>query len=242
MRIAIVNPYVVSSGHHQAKSPAHYHNQSKRFVESYVEFHPETTPDFIVVPSGGPLPPEGRKLYEGISTSEMEYVGGGWCEGAYIEAAKQFSDYDLLLCLISSIHFNRHGWFERLISAHSHHGDGLYGPMTSFEMTPHVRSCCLMCSPESLSSYPLPVNEFLSAHRFEHYKKESFTDHVESLGKPVMMVTWDGVYKKQDWRTPDNVFRKGDQSNCLMLDHHADDFNTSSSGEKAVLQSTSDGH
>jgi hypothetical protein len=37
-----------------------------------------------------------------------------------------------------------------------------------------------------------------------------------------MMVTWDGEWRRKDWRTPQNIFRRGDQSNLLVCDHHTE--------------------
>jgi hypothetical protein len=53
------------------------------------------------------------------------------------------------------------------------------------------------------------------------------------------MVTWDGIYGIREWDNPDNVFRKGNQSSMLALDHQADDFDSGDFNEKNFLHNIS---
>jgi hypothetical protein len=44
-----------------------------------------------------------------------------------------------------------------------------------------------------------------------------------------------------DWRKPPNIFRRGDQSNCLLFDHHCDTYAAASQEERARLEAMADG-
>lgn len=43
---------------------------------------------------------------------------------------------------------------------------------------------------------------------------------VQKAGSPAMLVTWDGVYTYDQWREPENILWRGDQSNCLVWCNH----------------------
>ena len=241
MKICIVNPYVVSNAEAGNKI-SQYHEQSARLCSSYRKHKPSTPHRFIVVASGGILPDKAVELYDGIANEVIEYSGAGWAEGAFIAAARHATDQDLIVCLISSIRFHRDGWLERLVEAKTHFKTGLFGAMGSFEDSAHIRSCAIACSPSLLAAYPHTVESLESAHAFEHDPVNSFTKFAESLGEPPIQVTWDDFCKKEDWRTPRNIFRRGDQSNCLVWDHHCDAYFEADDSDKKMLESRTDGN
>jgi hypothetical protein len=54
-------------------------------------------------------------------------------------------------------------------------------------------------------------------------------------------VTWDGDYDLPEWRKPDNIFRRGDQSNLIVRDRHADAYEVSTEAGKRVLEVLANG-
>jgi hypothetical protein len=225
MKIGIVTNYVVGCDDPNSKSVDHYHTQAERFVASYREFKPYY-PDlkFILIAAGGELPQRAKDLYGDLPTSIVKYDGGGWWEGELQCAAAAHQDLDLMVNFICAIHFRGHGWLDRFLAAREKFGDGLFGAMGSYELNPHLRSCALACSPQLILGYLHPVNNLAFAHLFEHGGEESFTGQTIKAGKPAIQVTWDGFYEPDKWRDAPNVFRKGDQSNLLVWDHHADNY------------------
>lgn len=69
----------------------------------------------------------------------------------------------------------------------------------------------------------------------------NFSKWYEDMGYQVWMVTWDGMYARADWRTPENVFRKGDQSNLLVSDRHTALYAEADANTKAYLKKQADG-
>ena len=47
---------------------------------------------------------------------------------------------------------------------------------------------------------------------------------VAAMGLPVRLVTWDGEWRPEEWRQPENILWKGDQTNCLMWCNHVDRY------------------
>jgi hypothetical protein len=50
-----------------------------------------------------------------------------------------------------------------------------------------------------------------------------------------VLVTWDGFYLRDEWRKAPNIFRRGDQSNCLMFDRHHEIYEASTPQQKIRL-------
>lgn len=239
MKVCLVHPYVVATSDPESKGIDYYHQYSVRFMESYRKFKPKIPHYFVVVSTGGPLPGRALELYDGIQMTVLPYYGKGWCEGAYQYAANAL-DCDLMVCLVASIHFHREGWLERFVQEAEQSGEGLYGAFGSYENRPHLRSCAIACSPDLFRSFPKSINNKTEAYRFESWEG-CFTDYVESQNKPVRLVTWDGSYPKDQWRTPDNLFRKGDQSSCLVWDYHCDVFFKETENNRDILTKIADG-
>jgi hypothetical protein len=55
------------------------------------------------------------------------------------------------------------------------------------------------------------------------------------------MVTWDGVYPKSDWRSPVNIFRRGDQTNLIAWDKHSKAYAQATPGQRKELENQADG-
>lgn len=67
-----------------------------------------------------------------------------------------------------------------------------------------------------------------------------FTDWCVKRGYPVRMVTEAETYEPKDWRKPANIFRRGDQSNCLVWDRHTDIYARANLEEKHGLERAAD--
>ncbi len=121
------------------------------------------------------------------------------------------------------------------------HGNGLYGPLTSNEVVPHVRTPCMIFQPSVINDYPMPVETREDTYRFESMGwpnlVPNFTQWTRNKGKKTMLVTWDGVYDYDQWRDSPNIFRRGDQSNCIVKDRHCEAYEASDEKGKQFLES-----
>ena len=59
--------------------------------------------------------------------------------------------------------------------------------------------------------------------------KNGLRDFASRLGFPSRAVYWDSVRTEDEWHEPENIFRKGDQSNLLVWDKHTDQYRDSDS-------------
>lgn len=213
-----------------------YHHGSQRWLDSYLNFAPNCPHEVIVINRYADSP---DAMFDGIATRYLRYDGGGWDCGAWQFAGRNI-DTDLLVCFNSSTYVTGDGWLKRFVDAVEANGDGLYGPLASYEIQPHIRTPCMIFQPHVVNSYPYEVNSRDDTYRFEVFgfppKNINFTQWVRDRGMRTMLVTWDGVYDLPDWRKPENVFRKGDQSNLVTWDRHCEAYSISDARGKGILE------
>jgi len=215
-----------------------YDSVTARWLETYSRFKPETPHDLIVVDSDVAADPGVHGRY---SDDFRVYTGGGWDCGVWQWLAKT-SDADLLVCLNTSTYFHRPGWLERFVEEFRKHGAGLYGAMSSFYLSPHIRTPVYVFPPEIMRDYPILCDSRQGTYTFECAgMKDTFTNHCLRKGLPVKLVTWDECLDLVDSRKPDNIFRRGDQSNILVKDRHCDNYEASDEAGKRELERQADG-
>lgn len=219
--VAYIFPLHISEG---------YGAQIAEFIKTYQEFPGGYPHELIALTSPEIITTNSTYLQLSKIVTRFEvYSGTGQDIGAFLEFGKNTTS-DLLVCLGVKIHFWKSGWLKRLVEAYEQVGEGLYGPMGSYEVGAygslplpnyHLRTTCFACTPRLLNDYPYEVHNREDCFRFE-FGDRCFTRWVETQGYPVRMVTWSGIWTKDTWRTPPNVFRKGDQSDLLVRDAHTD--------------------
>ncbi|MDP1859523.1 MAG: hypothetical protein Q8K82_12685, partial [Gemmatimonadaceae bacterium] len=207
--IAVVYVYPMGGGA--------YDEAARRFVATYREFPPLADHTLHVVLNGEVSPgDDSAAVFAGLPCEFHTHDDSGWDIGAFQMAARTI-ECDVLVCLGGNTYFRRAGWLERMSAAFRLHGNGLYGASASYEVTPHIRTTGFWCSPELIRAYPIDVCTYEDRYDFEHGDL-SITRLAEHLGLGCWMVTWDGVYAQDEWRTPPNIFWRGDQSGCLVYD------------------------
>lgn len=189
-----------------------YQGMAVRFMETY-EKYPAGYPHKLLVVSNGPEDRKMRWIFSRGEPSFMFHDNIGWDLGAYIAAAK-IVDTDIVVLCGSNTYFKKEGWMKRFVEAWQQHGPGMYGAFASYEVRPHLNSTLFACPPALLIRYPTKVVTKDERYEWEH-GNNSFWKLVAADGYPVRLVTWDQTLDWQDWRKPDNIMRRGDQSNCL---------------------------
>lgn len=235
MKVAVV---FVQVGH---AKPEYQHGEH-RLVDSWVKYqsgHPYT----LCVINRYSDPNPDSDLFPG-QVMKLLYTGGGWDCGAWQFAGKNI-DADLLVCFNSSTYVTGDGWLKRFVDAVKENGDGLYGPLASYEIVPHIRTPCMIFQPHVINDYPVEVNSREDTYRFESFgfSKDvpNFTQWVRQKGLVTLQVTWDGVYDLPQWRHAPNIFRRGDQSNLIVKDRHCEAYEVSTVEGKRVLEALADG-
>ena len=237
MKIAICYPYIVNKADY-------YREGLKRFCTSIAKHPPGQEYDLFIEMCGGDRFQEEDGEWIGeLSYCGSEYYGDGWDIGAHQHAANSIAyEFDFMICCCAHTFFHRDFWLGRMVAAREQFGPGLYGAMASFENNPHIRTCFFGFDPKILRDYPTVINSREKSLEFESGKLPmGFTPWVESQGLPVKMVAWDGVYDKADWRKPANVFRRGDQTNCLVWDRHTVIYQNATPEEKAATEAGANG-
>lgn len=244
MKVTILYLHVVKSGYPGAAPPEYYKPFSHRWAATYKLYKPRIEHDVKIVCCGDDMPDEMvNPFYGQIASGRITYTGAGSDIGA-CQYAMQQVDSDFVLCMSTPVYFWRTGWLERIVEARQFFGDGLYGPMASNQNRPHIRTSCWGVDPKTFAQYPHLIDnrEKCSwAESFDHDNEGwQISDWYRNQGKPAMLVTWDGVWAKQDWRKPNNIFRRGDQSNCPVWDQHVDVYFVSHYHERLALEKLAD--
>ena len=212
-RIAVVYVYpIVGAPEHDAAA--------LRFVATYREFPGMQDHSLHVVLNGGAASAEQLGPFEGLSAQFHRHDDSGWDIGAFQEAAREV-DCDLMVFLGGNSYFRRSGWLRRVAEESRAHGDGLYGASASYELGPHIRTTAFWCDPILIRACARRVRTYEDRYEFEH-GATSITNLAKVLGLGRWLVTWDGVYGEGEWRRPENIFRRGDQSNSLVFDRYFD--------------------
>ena len=229
--VAVVYVYPIA-GH------AEHDFSARRFVSTYRDFPPLGDHRLHVVFNGAAPSADNLAVFDGLDIEVHRHDNTGWDIGAFQMAAREI-DCDLIVCLGTNSHFKRAGWLRRMIESVEAHGDGLYGSSASYERDPHIRTTAFWCDPMLIRAYPKQVRTFDDRYEFEA-SPSSITRLAEHVGLGCWFVTWDGEYPKPEWRTPPNIFRRGDQSNSLVFDRYFEVFDALDSETREAHASAAD--
>lgn len=237
MNVAIVYLRVVGKTDTSAPEVSYYEYFTKRFHDSYISFRPKIEHELIIVNCGTNDVPDDS--FDDIATQQRFYTGTGWDIGAYQDICRTI-DCDLAWCMATPVHFWRSGWLDIMCKAVETYGPGVYGPQASFENSPHIRTGCFAFHPKLMRDYPVIVDSRMKCCQFESLPG-NFSHINMAAGHPVLMVTEKECYSSTDWRKPDNIFRRGDQSNCIVWDRYNDLYFASSPSERELQSRKADG-
>lgn len=199
------------------------HEYCSRFAATYHEYPPGYDHELIVVCNGGPLQNKIGLTLSGINPRYyIRKNDQGFDISAYIELANGICrDSDMLVCLGESVFFHRGLWLKRFVYAWETYGAGMYGPFSSNLLRPHLNTSAFCCHPMLIREYPFKVSDHNSRYEFEH-GQHSFWKYVQKRAMPVRLVTWDGEYPPNEWRSPPDILWRGSQRNCLMFCNHTE--------------------
>lgn len=217
--VRIVLAYITVTGGHRTDI------YSARFASSYLAFPPEVEHETLVVCNGGPPSRQIEVILAGLPNLKFyPRNNSGWDIGAYIDVAQgPGKDADMLLCLGESVYFHRPGWLKPLVQAWTTWGEGMYGVYASNAVRSHMNTTAFATSPGLLSRYPLVVTTNKARYDFEH-GPWAFWRILAMNHKPTILVTWDGFWEPHEWRRPQNILWRGDQTNCLMWCNHVENY------------------
>jgi hypothetical protein len=215
-----------------------FESAAVRFIDSYIKHPPEFPHSAVVVVNGGNATTKIKKLFEPLKPSYFLHDNSGWDIGAFIAAASKINT-EAMLCLGANTHFKRAGWLKRYVEAWRKLGPGMYGTLASNEVRPHICTTGFLTPPELLRAYPYKVDTQEDRYEFE-WGKGAFWRRVQKAGMPVKMVTWDGVWGMDQLRVPPNIYRRGDQSNCLVYFRHSDAYDAADPATKKRMEGHAD--
>lgn len=243
MEVTLIYLHIIGKGYPEAAPPEYYAPFSERWRDTYRKYAPGSPHRVHVVFCGGKPSEEVLALYDGIASSSEVYLGAGSDIGA-CQFAIQKLRCDFVVCMSTPVYFHREGWLKKLVDAREFFGDGLYGPMASNEVKPHIRTSCWGVTPSTFRQYPHLIDtreKACWAEHADHSRTWQFTNWYALQGKQTIMVTWTGTFSRETWRQAPNGFRSGDQSDCLVRDQHWDVYQCSHYHDRLKLKTAADG-
>jgi hypothetical protein len=216
-----------------------------RFIDSYQQYAPGVDHQTLVICQGAE-PHENTKLRYRVGFPNVKFFvrsGIGMDIGAYMDAAEAVQT-PIMLCCGGSTTVRRGGWMSRMLEAWSRHGPGMYGSLSSYQVRPHFNTTGFWLTPDMLMSYPHPILTTPDRYEFEHGEGALWW-RLHQTGIPCKLVTWCGEYDWQEWRKPDNISCRGDQSNCLTwfrLNYVFEHLSQHSLGDRNNLMYLTDAH
>jgi len=222
-------------------------NCALKWTSSYLAHPSEVPHEVLICMSNGSATAEDEAIFSDIPHRTCGYAGGGWDIGSYQSVAQE-CDSDMVVFSNTRTNFWKNDWLLPFVNAFERFGPkGLYGATASYERcpinmdifpNPHIRTACFATSPNQFRKFPYIVDSREKGFRFES-GDWNFCDWYADHGWPVKMVAADGqCYDRPQWRRPDNIFRRGNQSNVLVRDRHTDAYDAASPDEKNQLDAT----
>lgn len=207
----------------------------KRFCDTFKQFEPGADCEVWGMCCSGYISDEVELWFDGINAVFHKYPEDGCDIGSAQYAADMLKENAFMVNMTSRCYFHRPGWLKRLLEAREKHGDGMYSTFASWEGgTPHLGTRAYCLDSHTFQRYPHIIDTREKGQKFE-VGEWCITSWFRQQSMPTMQVTWSGEQEQADWRKPDNIFRKGDQSNCLVFDRHTDLYQDADDVEKLRL-------
>ena len=215
-----------------------FYDWSLQFLASYENAPPGHDHDTVVVFNGKPSDEE-RDMFKILPNVSFFYHDNTGSDiGAYQAVSRELR-CELAVYFGTTSYVQAPHWLAHMVYASSRHGRGMYGSLASYEISPHLATTGFWCHPSLVAEYPHPVITKSDRYDFEHGPR-AFWRHVQRRGLPALLVTWDGEYDWRDWRKPPNIYRRGNQGNCLTFYRHSTNFGLASPANQAIMAHSAD--
>lgn len=210
-----------------------------RFTETFRRFDPGSDYEVWATCCWG-RPPSMWDKFRGIRTRFFPYDHDG-CDIGSAQLASWYAPNDAFMVMMTTrCHIYRHGWLKRLVEAREKHGDALYGVTASYEGgKPHICTRAYSMDAATFRQYPHVIDSREKGQKFE-VGEWCLTEWFRSQNKECYLVDWETEHTQEHWRTGQNIFRRGDQSNVLVYDKHTDAYRDADAAEKNRLEAMAD--
>lgn len=216
-----------------------YDGLTRKFLDSYSKFRPGFDHETVVVFNNGKPTDADRARFSSLPKVRfLETDNAGWDIGAFIAASKIITS-KVAVYFGGTSYVQRAGWLERMLTVWAKYGPGFYGSLGTYEVSPHINTTGFWCAPEFVRKYPHRVVTKHERYGFEH-RDRALWRLVAKDGFPSLLATWDEELAWPQWRTPPNIYRRGDQSNCITYFRHSTNYALASPQVKVTMERLAD--
>jgi hypothetical protein len=195
---------------------------AQRFVDTWIANPPGYPHRLLIICNGGRLPGYIEPIFKPLDCQFVLRQNDGGKDISAYQAVADSTNADFLVCMGESVYFHRPGWLARMAKAREQLGPGMYGFFSSFMVMAHLNTTAFGCDPTFIRQYP-QVDSNGARYEFEH-GRTALWRRIVSWGGRAFFVTWDGVWERNDWRMPENILWRGDQSNLLVWCNHTERY------------------
>jgi hypothetical protein len=178
-------------------------------------------------------------MFDGLPWNRYHYQGAGCDIGSFQWFARQQTENVFMVCCVTRVYSHRAGWLKKLVTARETLGPGLYGTSASRESGKlHVCTRAYAFDSEDFKKYPHNITSRDQGVFFECGDGCLY----EWFGEwRSFVVYWGGCFDVEASNiayalTPDNIYRRGKQTNCLVFDRHTDAYRDADETEKRRLE------
>jgi hypothetical protein len=207
----------------------------ERFCSTMRQFHPGTPYTIAaIINEKEELVGKSQlfRMFERLPVEFHLYSGTGCDVGSAQYFASLQSENCFLICCTSRIYAHREGWLKKLVEARLRYGEGLYTTAISRERN-RLHACCRCYCMDSdrFNAWPKTIEHRPDGYLFESGEymglggsqtaPQNLLEWFNAQRLPTRVVYWSGCHEIGDGTEamePDNIFRKGDQSNMLIHD------------------------
>lgn len=208
-----------------------------RFARTYQEFPADFPHRLVIVCNGGRLTDRRRAFFDGLKCDFLERPNdAGWDISGFQHVAA-LNQNSLICCFGESVYFHRTGWLRRLAKARSEFGPGMYGVFSSHNVRAHLNTTGFMADARLIEKYPAVLNHG-ARYEFEH-GHQCFWKRIHAGGHTAALVTWNGYWFPGEWRDPENIMHRGDQSNLLAWCNHTERWATADPATRSAWSAQS---
>lgn len=209
----------------------------RRFADSFRANEPGHPYELALMMNHADADAEMAEVFRDLTYRCYRYDGAGFDIGSFQHYTRHCATENVFqVNCVTRVYAHRAGWLKRLVEAREMFGPGLYGTSASREGGKlHVCTRCYAFDSDDFKRYPHHINSRNQGIFFE-LGDGNLMEWFKAQGLLTIICYWSGAGTVPEPAGLADIYRRGDQSNCLVFDKHTDYYRDSDETEKRRLE------